>query len=126
MAARAPLQEGGQRQPLAQRLHGFVGREARDVGRDLEENAVRLPEVERAEVIALHLAGVRHAEALHTLGPSREAVVVGRAEGDVVHAAGAFAAGRRARLHHHVQLGRGAAGAHLEDVYRRATSCGER
>ena len=54
---RAPaLEEGRQRQPLAERLQRLVDGEAGAVGGDLEEDAVRLAEVERAEVVAVDLA----------------------------------------------------------------------
>src|SRR5262249_36107439 len=47
------LQEWRERQPLAQAFERFVGSESRTVGRDLEEHASRLPEVNGREVEAI-------------------------------------------------------------------------
>ncbi len=66
---------------------------------------VRLAEVERAEVVALHLSGRRDAELADPLRPSRELRVVGGAEGDVVDAAGPFPRHRGVGVDGDVQLG---------------------
>ena len=57
----ARLQERRQRQFLAERLHRLVGRKARAVGGDLEQDAVGLAEIQAAEIEAVDLAGVGNA-----------------------------------------------------------------
>ena len=50
------FQERRQRKLLAELVHRLVGGEARAVGRDLEQDAIRLAEIERAEIEAVDLA----------------------------------------------------------------------
>src|SRR5687767_1753545 len=47
------LEERRQRQPLAELVHRLVGVEARAVGRQLEQDAVGLPEIETAKIKAV-------------------------------------------------------------------------
>src|SRR6266702_3089469 len=56
----ARLQERRQRQLLAERLDRLVGGKARTVGRDFEQDAVRLAEIKAAEIEAVDLARVRN------------------------------------------------------------------
>src|SRR3954453_23087625 len=50
------LQKGGQRQLFAKRLQRLIGREAGPIRGDLEQDAIRLLEVEAAEVKAVNRA----------------------------------------------------------------------
>src|SRR6202012_5699646 len=68
----ARLEERRQRQSLAHRLKRLVGREPWTVGRDLEQHAVRFPEIEALEIEAVDLAAVRDA---HLAQPFRPRVV---------------------------------------------------
>src|SRR5919204_6209287 len=62
LEALAQVLEGGrQREPLAEVLRRLVGREAGAEGGDLEEDAARLAEVDRAEVEAVDDGGRRRA-----------------------------------------------------------------
>src|SRR4051812_29348448 len=80
---RAPrLQERRQRQPLAELFQRLVGGEARPVGRDLEQDAVRLAEIETAEIVAVDLAAVRDVHGGEPLRPAVVLCLVGCAEGD--------------------------------------------
>ena len=48
------LEEGRQRQAFAERLHRLVDGKARSVRGDLEQDAIRLAEIERAEICLLY------------------------------------------------------------------------
>src|SRR5215213_7095347 len=104
----ARLQKRRQRQLFAERLHRLVGRKTRAVGRDLEQNAVGLAEIQAAEIEAVDLAAVGDAEFVQALGPGVVLRLVGGAERDVVDAAGARTRGGRLLVFEHVQFGGGA------------------
>src|SRR5204862_5472642 len=80
------LEVGRQREPLAEVLDRFVGREAGADRRDLEEDAARLAEVDRLEVEAVD-------DRRHVRPRGRDALAPGlvllrrRGPGDVVHGA---------------------------------------
>ena len=63
-----PLEEARQLQRLAERGQRLVGSEARIVGRDLEQDATGLAEVDRAEIVAILLLGRVQAMMLGELG----------------------------------------------------------
>ena len=71
ISARRPSRKGGSARRLAQGVHGLVGREAGSVGRDLEEDPVRLAEIETAEVEPVDGAAGGHADLLQPLRPAR-------------------------------------------------------
>src|SRR5215468_10343321 len=77
----AVFQERRQRQSLAELVEGFVGGEAGAVGGDLEEDAVRLAEVEALEVEAVDLATVRYAHFAEPPSPGVVLLLVRGAEG---------------------------------------------
>src|SRR5215207_5862222 len=88
---------GRQGQLLAERLERLVDVEARAQGRDLEEDAARLPEVDRAEVEAIdHRCGPSPL-ADHPVAPGRVLIDL-RGPGDVVDAARALQAALLRRL----------------------------
>ena len=116
MLARRGSRKGGSASFSPSVSSGFVGGEARAVGGDLEQDAVRLAEIEAAEIEAIDLAAVRHAQGVRAAPPRRRTRLVRRAERDVVHAAGALLGRRQAGLDRDVQLGRRAALAHLVDM----------
>src|SRR3954465_9323855 len=88
-----PFEEARQLEVTSQRRDRLVDGEAGDVGRDLEQHAAGLAEVERAEVVAVLLVGRADAMVLGELAPHRELrLVVGSAERDVVHRTGALRA----------------------------------
>src|SRR3954463_12857490 len=63
------FEEWWQHDMLSKRCFVLVNGETRAIGRDLEEDAVRLAEVEAAEVVAVHLAAVRNAERVEPVCP---------------------------------------------------------
>src|ERR1700722_13945045 len=65
----ARLQERRQRQFFAERFHRLVGGEARSVGRDLEQDAVGLAEIQAAKIKAVDRTGVADAEFVQPLLP---------------------------------------------------------
>src|SRR3954453_2309941 len=71
-------------------LERHVHREARAVVGDREQDAARLAEVDRVEVVAVDDAGGRDAHFRKMVLPAR-VLGDGRAPGDVVHGAGALA-----------------------------------
>src|SRR3954465_11864149 len=79
------LQKGRQRQRFAQCLQRLIGREAGPIRGDLKQDAMRLPEVQAAEVEAVHRAARRQPQALEALGPGL-VVGIGDPEGYVMHA----------------------------------------
>jgi hypothetical protein len=92
--------------PLAERLQRPVHDEARAVGRDLEQDAVRLPEV---EVKLVNRSAGRHGSAAARPGA---VIGVGDAERDVVNAARAQLCYRDIGLDSSVELRRGPAVSH--------------
>src|SRR5204863_4414843 len=96
---RAPrLEERRQRQLLPQRRHRFVGRKAGAVGRDLEQDAIGLAEIQAAKIEAVDLAAVGNVKFGQALRPGVILSLVGRAERDVVHAARALSRDRYSLL----------------------------
>ena len=95
--------------PLAERLQRPVHDEARTVGRDLEQDAVRLPEVEAPEVKPVNRSAGRHDSAAARPGA---VIGVGDAERDVVNAARAQLCYRDIGLDSSVELRGGAAVSH--------------
>ena len=79
------LEVGRQHKRLAEVLRVLVDVEARAEGRDLEEHAARLPEVDGAEPEAVDDRRGPQASARHALLPLL-VVVHRRRPGDVVHA----------------------------------------
>ena len=77
ISLRRGFEERRQHQLLAELVHRLVGREARAVGRDLEQDAVRLAEIEAAEIEAVDLAAVRNAQLAAAARPRRRIRVVG-------------------------------------------------
>src|SRR4051794_33929098 len=81
------LEVGREREALSEREQRLVRGEAGPERRDLDEDATRLAEVDRAEVEAVdHRRGV-HAEGAHALTPGL-VILVGRGERDVMHGSG--------------------------------------
>src|SRR5258708_14190279 len=76
-----------QRQALAEVLLGLVGREAWTQRRNLEQDAIRLAEVDGAEVEALDHRR-RFSPALDDAVAPRDVVFLGRSPGHGVHGAG--------------------------------------
>ena len=103
----------------------LIDRKAGSVGRDLEQDAVRLADVQAAEPEAIHLAAVRNVERIQPLGPG-VIVLVGSAEGNVVDSAGALTSHLQVRLHRDVQLRVRPATPHLEDMHASARVVGIR
>ena len=91
----ARLQKRRQRQMLAELVHRFICRKARTVRRDLEQDAVRLSEVERAEVEPLDFARRRHPQPVQVLRPVVDRRSVGDAKRHVVDRARARQARKR-------------------------------
>src|SRR3712207_4713381 len=112
----ARLQERRQGEALAEGLEGLVGGEARPVGGDLEQDAVRLAEIEAAEIVAVDGAAVRHPEAPEPLRAGPVGLLVRGPERDVVDPAGAGLGGRQVGLDPHLQLRRRAALRHGVDM----------
>src|SRR3954451_377887 len=79
------LQKGRQRQLFAKRLQRLIGREAGPIRGDLEQDAIRLPKVQAAEVEAINGAARWQPQALEALRPGL-VVAVRNTEGDVMHA----------------------------------------
>ena len=79
----------GEAQLLAEVSGVLVGRETGGRGRDLEQDALRLAEVDRVEVVAVDHGGHVHSGRAHALLP-RHVVGVGRVPGDVMHGSGAL------------------------------------
>src|SRR6266851_3650060 len=102
----ARLEERRQSEFLAELLHRLVAGKAGTVGGDLEQDAVRLAEIEAAEIEAVDLAAVGDAQLVEPRGPGMILRLVRRAEGDVMHAAGALARGRQVLAFDHMQFGR--------------------
>ena len=121
MSARRGLQKRRQRQLFAERFHRLVGGKARAVGGDLEQDAVRLAEIEAAEIEAVDLAGVADAEFVQPLRPCMILRLVRGAKRDVMHAARALPRLGKSSLDH-VQLGGRTALAHREHVNPRRAS----
>src|SRR5882757_7776417 len=96
------LEKRRQRESFAQRLHRLVGSKARAVGRDLEQDAVGLAEIEAAKIEAVDLAAVGNPHFVQPLRPGLILRLVGRAERDMVHAARALAGDRRIPILDHV------------------------
>ena len=80
------LQERRQGQRLAQRRQRLIGREARPVGRQLEQDAVADAEVERLEVEAVDHARRAQPGAGQVVQPRPLLRAVAQPEGDVVDA----------------------------------------
>src|SRR5688572_14081662 len=80
------LEEGRDRQLLAQVLERLVDREAGRAGRDLEQHAARLAEVDRAEVVAVDHGRGPAAALLDPAAPGLVLLVL-RGPGHVVHGA---------------------------------------
>ncbi len=110
------LQERRQHELFAELVHRLVDAEARAVAGDLEQDAVRLAEVEAAEPEAVHLAGVRHAQLVQPVGP---AVVLGirRAERHVMHAARALSGRAGPAAPRHASSAPAPPCTHLEHVH---------
>src|SRR5260370_985800 len=66
---RARFEQRRQRQFFADRFHRLVGGKARPVGRDLEQDAVRLAEIQAAKIKPVDLARVADAEFIQPLRP---------------------------------------------------------
>ena len=109
------LEEGRQRQPLAEVLGVLVRREAGTVGGDLEEDAARLPEVERLEVVAVDDVGDADAGRPHPVAPGPVLGVIGGAERDVMDPAAAELGGREIGTLLDANLRAGSARTALED-----------
>src|SRR6516225_7003395 len=112
----AILEEGRQRQALAELVERLVGSETGPIGGDLEEDAVRLAKIETLKVEPIYLAAVGDA---HFAKPPRPGVVfllVRRAEGDVVDGAGALDRGGEIGLDRNMEFGGRPAIAHLVDM----------
>src|SRR4029077_14427999 len=88
------LEVRGQRDPFAQVLQRFVRREARPQRRDLEQDAARLPEVQRFEVVAVDYRRRARAGRDDLLAPG-DVVFDCRRPRDVVHSARAAEAPTR-------------------------------
>src|SRR6185436_17691335 len=80
------LQERRQHDGLAECGLVLVHRETGAVRGDLEEDSIRLAEVQAPEPEAVHLAAVRDPERVQALGPGL-VILVRSAERDVMHAA---------------------------------------
>ena len=115
----SPFQEGWQREALAELFHRLVGGKARTVRGDLEQDAVRLAEVQAPELVAVDLARCRRTQRAAAARPI--AIVLARS------ACGTPRGGRRprpdgparrSRLHRHMQFGRRAPVAHLVNMHR--------
>ena len=91
------LQEGRQREPLAEVLGVLVGGEAGSVGGDLEEDAARLAEVERLEVVAVDDVGDADAGRPYPVSPGAVLGIVRSAESDVMDSAAAELGGAEIR-----------------------------
>ena len=63
------LQEGRKHDRLSQSLGTLVNGESGPIGRDLEKDPVRLPEIEAPEPKAIDFAAVGHLEAVQPLTP---------------------------------------------------------
>jgi hypothetical protein len=82
---------------LAERLDGLIHGKAGDVGSNLEQDAARLTEVDRAEVVAVLLFSRMHPVRLHELLRHGGLIgVVDSAEGNVMHRARALPARQEA------------------------------
>src|SRR5689334_14071943 len=77
------LEERRQHDLLAECALILVDREAWSVRRDLEQNSVRLTEVQASKPIAVDLPTVRNTHRIESLGP-RVVILIGRSKGDVV------------------------------------------
>src|SRR5262245_28221734 len=109
------FEERREHELLAERRGVLVDGEPRAVSGDLEEHAIWLAQVETAEPEAVDLAAVGNRELVEARGPG-VVVRVRRAEGDVMHAAGALLADGQVGLYGDVQFRVRATRAHLEDV----------
>src|SRR5690606_18699920 len=87
------------------------------VGRDFEQDAVGLPEVQAAEVVAIDPATVRDAPLAQPADPGRMLLIVRCPKGHMMHAAGSWPCGRQLRLDGDVKLRVRTARAHLEDSH---------
>src|SRR5476649_633658 len=84
------LQKRRQRQFFAEGFHRLVGGKTGAVGGDLEQDAVRLAEIKAAKIKPVDLARVADVKFIEPLRPGLVLRVVGGAERDVMHAAGAL------------------------------------
>src|ERR1700751_2245483 len=91
------LQEGlGSFKASPRVASGFHGK-AGNVGRDLEQDAAGLAEVDGAEGVAILLLGRMHAMLLHQLARHLHFdCIVGSSKGDVMHGAATKTAGEKA------------------------------
>ena len=83
----ALFQKGWQGEALAECLHRLVDIETGTIGRDFDEDAVRLAEIQRAEVMAVDRPARGQPKRGEALGPGLVLRAIGRAEGDMVDAA---------------------------------------
>src|SRR5213080_3390375 len=92
-----PFEEARQLEVTSQSRDGLVDGEAGDVGRNLEQHAAWLAEVDGAEVVAVPLLGrVQAVIACELLRHLALLGVVGRAEGDVMHGAATLVPAQKA------------------------------
>jgi hypothetical protein len=78
-----------QREIFAEVLRIFIGSKARAVGCDLEQNAVRFPEINREEVVAVDHFRCAEAGGDDSLTPGPLRFRIGRAKSHMMHAASA-------------------------------------
>src|SRR5437660_5526769 len=89
------FQERRQREPLTQGFNIFVYRKARPVGRNLEQYAARLAEVDRTEVEAVNHRRNRWVDQSDLIPPLAVFLLVWRTECHVMHPADANEAAQR-------------------------------
>ena len=96
ISLRRGLEKRRQLQIVAQRFDRLVDGKARRVGRDFEQNAARLAEINRAKILPVELMGRPQAEiGDELLRHRRLGRVVGGAKGDVMHRTAAEPAGQK-------------------------------
>src|SRR5450755_243291 len=81
------LQEWWQGEMLAEVFNVLIGREAWTIGRNLEQHAAGHAEVDRLEVEAIDHRSYAQADLRKVLAPLEVLFRIGRAEGNVMHAA---------------------------------------
>src|SRR5665213_1119324 len=114
------LKERRQGEMLAEALYRFVGGEARTIGGDLEQDAVRLAEIETLEIEAIDLAAARDPQRAQAFDPLGVDGVGRRAEGDVMGAAAAGTGTRLIGFNHDMEFGGGTTLAHPIGMHARA------
>lgn len=112
----ARLEEWRQYDLLPERSLFLVHREARHIRCDLEQDPVRLAEVQSPEVVAVHQTTVRNAERRETLDPRVVLLERGSTERDVMYASNTWINNGEIRLHGDVQLGVRASRPHLVHI----------